>query len=167
MYHPAAGQRPRRRQGQSGKTQSVGCSRCRGGRQRRTGHFRYPLGKSENGSGDLFENRRCGSGRSGRAFAGNCTPTGIVSKLRDPEAAQKVRAFIQALGGAANIQRVDACAETRHRLVLEQETAVDETALNAAGVQGVMRLANRTLHLLVGLNADQYAAEMKGQLASA
>jgi PTS system glucose-specific IIC component len=94
-------------------------------------------------------------------------PAGIVSKLRDPEAAEKARAFIQALGGAANIQRVDACAETRLRLVLEQESAVDETALSAAGVQGVMRLANRTLHLLVGLNADQYAAEMRGQLAMA
>jgi hypothetical protein len=28
-----------------------------------------------------------------------------------------------------------------------------------------MRLANHTLHLIIGLNADQYAAEMQGQLA--
>jgi phosphotransferase system, EIIB len=46
--------------------------------------------------------------------------------------------YISALGGAENIVRVDACAETR----------------------GV-------LHLLVGLNADQDAAEMRGQLAAA
>ena len=93
-------------------------------------------------------------------------PAGIVSKLRDPEAAGKARDLIAALGGAGNIQRVDACAETRLRLVLGNDGAVNETALQAVGVAGVMRLANCTLHLVVGLNADQYAAEMRGQLAT-
>lgn len=92
-------------------------------------------------------------------------PAGIVSKLRDPEAADKARGVIAALGGAGNIQRVDACAETRLRLVVGDDDSVDEAALQAAGVAGVMRLTNHTLHLLVGLNADQYAAEMQGQLA--
>ena len=92
-------------------------------------------------------------------------PAGIVSKLRDPAAADKARQVIAALGGASNIQRVDACAETRLRLVVGNESSVDEGALQAAGVTGVMRLANHTLHLIVGLNADQYAAEMQGQLA--
>ena len=92
-------------------------------------------------------------------------PAGIVSKLRDPEAADKARQVIAALGGAGNIQRVDACAETRLRLVIGNAGSVDEGALQAAGVMGVMRLANQTLHLIVGLNADQYAAEMQGQLA--
>lgn len=92
-------------------------------------------------------------------------PAGIVSKLRDPEAAVKARGVIAALGGAGNIQRVDACAETRLRLVVGDDDSVDEAALQAAGVAGVMRLTNHTLHLLVGLNADQYAAEMQGQLA--
>ena len=95
------------------------------------------------------------------------TPTGIVSKLRDPEAAEKAKKLIAALGGAGNIQRVDACAETRLRLVVGNEGAVDEGALQAAGANGLMRLANNTVHLVVGLNADQYAAEMRGQLASA
>ncbi len=92
-------------------------------------------------------------------------PVGIVSKLRDPAAADKARQVIAALGGAGNIQRVDACAETRLRLVVGNEGSVDEGALHTAGVTGVMRLANHTLHLIVGLNADQYAAEMQGQLA--
>lgn len=91
-------------------------------------------------------------------------PAGIVSKLRDPEAAQKVKALIEALGGGVNIKRVDACAETRLRLELKDKTPIDETALRSAGVEGVMRLAGKTLHLLVGFNADQYAAEMRGQL---
>ncbi|MCC8999435.1 MAG: PTS glucose transporter subunit IIBC [Candidatus Contendobacter sp.] len=93
-------------------------------------------------------------------------PAGIVSKLRDPEAASKTRSIIAALGGASNIQRVDACAETRLRLVVAEEGPVNEAGLRAAGVDGVMRLANRTLHLVIGLNADQYAAEMRGQLAA-
>ncbi|HRD50938.1 MAG: PTS glucose transporter subunit IIBC [Candidatus Competibacter sp.] len=93
-------------------------------------------------------------------------PAGIVSKLRDPAAADKTRSIIAALGGTGNIQRVDACAETRLRLVVADDGPVNEAALQAAGVDGVMRLANRTLHLVIGLNADQYAAEMRGQLAA-
>ena len=93
-------------------------------------------------------------------------PAGIVSKLRDPAAAGKARDLIAALGGTGNIRRVDACAETRLRLVVGDDGPVNEAALRAAGVAGVMRLADRTLHLIVGLNADQYAAEMRGQLAA-
>ncbi|MDS4040617.1 MAG: PTS glucose/sucrose transporter subunit IIB, partial [Candidatus Competibacter sp.] len=93
-------------------------------------------------------------------------PAGIISRLRDPAAAGKARDIIAALGGTGNIQRVDACAETRLRLVVGNDGVVNEAALQAAGVAGVMRLANRTLHLVVGLNADQYAAEMRGQLAT-
>jgi PTS system glucose-specific IIC component len=90
---------------------------------------------------------------------------GVVSKLRDPDAARKVAAWITALGGAKNIARVDECAETRLRLVVHDLAAVDENTLANAGVDAVVKLPNNLLHLLVGLNADQYAAEMRGQLA--
>ena len=90
---------------------------------------------------------------------------GISPKLRDPEAAQKARDFLKALGGAKNVRKVESCAETRLRLVVGDETAINEDALRSAGAQGVMRLPDRVLHLLVGLNADQYAAEMRGQMA--
>ena len=89
---------------------------------------------------------------------------GIQPKLRDPLAAEKARALIDALGGKANIQRVDACAETRLRVVTTNGH-LDETALKTAGVEAVVKLPDRVLHLLTGLNADQYAAEMRGQLA--
>jgi phosphotransferase system IIB component len=71
----------------------------------------------------------------------------------------------KALGGKANIQRVDACAETRLRIVTTNG-ALDEAALKAAGIEAIVRLPPRVVHLLTGLNADQYAAEMRGQLAS-
>ncbi len=90
---------------------------------------------------------------------------GVISKLRDPDAAQKVAAWIAGLGGANNIERVDDCAETRLRVVIREETMVDESKLHQDGIEAVIRLPNKILHLLVGLNADQYAAEMKGQLA--
>ena len=66
--------------------------------------------------------------------------------------------------GKTNIQRVDACAETRLRIVTING-ALDEAALRAAGVEAVIKLPDHVVHLLTGLNADQYAAEMRGQLA--
>ena len=94
-------------------------------------------------------------------------PKGIAPKLRDAEAPLKARDLIKALGGARNISKVEACAETRLRVVVKDVTEVNEGALPAAGVHGVMRLPEAVLHLLVGLNADQYAAEMQAQLAHA
>ena len=38
-------------------------------------------------------------------------PAGLQPPLRDPDAARKAQAYIAALGGKANIVRVDACAE--------------------------------------------------------
>ena len=55
-------------------------------------------------------------------------------------------------------------SETRLRVVTTNG-ALDEAALKAAGVEAVVKLPDRVLHLLTGLNADQYAAEMRGQLA--
>ena len=90
---------------------------------------------------------------------------GVISKLRDPEAATKAAAWIMALGGAGNIERVDDCAQTRLRVVVHDDARVDEAALRAAGIEAVIKLAGNKLHLLAGLNADQYAAEMRAQLA--
>jgi PTS system glucose-specific IIC component len=90
---------------------------------------------------------------------------GVISKLRDPDAARKAAAWLAALGGAANVERIDACAETRLRVVLRDDTRANESALRSAGIEAVIKFPNRTFHLLAGLNADQYAAEMRGQLA--
>lgn len=92
-------------------------------------------------------------------------PAGLQPKLRDPDAARKASSFIAALGGKDNIERVDACAETRLRLVVQDEARIDESALLEEGIGSIVRLPGRTVHLLAGLNADQYAAEMQGQMA--
>ncbi len=86
----------------------------------------------------------------------------MVPKLRDAEAPQKVAAYIKALGGSGEIERVDVCAETRLRVVRKDGAqAVDEQMLLN---HGVVTLSNQIMHLIVGFNADQYAAEMNGQL---
>lgn len=92
-------------------------------------------------------------------------PAGLQPRLRDPDAARKASAYIAALGGKANIVRVDACAETRLRLVVRDNGQIREPALKAEGIAAIVKLDGQTLHLLAGLNADQYAAEMRGQLA--
>jgi len=91
---------------------------------------------------------------------------GVEAKLRDPDAARKAAAYVAALGGKENIVRVEACAETRLRLVVRDEQKINDDQLKAEGIAAVVRLPNNTCHLLAGLNADQYAAEMRGQLAA-
>jgi glucose PTS system EIICB or EIICBA component len=92
-------------------------------------------------------------------------PPGFQPRLRDPDAPRRARAYVAALGGRDNIVRVDACAETRLRLVLRDGARVEEDALKAEGVAALVPIDGQTLHLLAGLNADQYAAEMRGLLA--
>jgi PTS system glucose-specific IIC component len=93
--------------------------------------------------------------------------SGIQPRLRDADAARRANAYIVGLGGAGNIVRVDACAETRLRVVVRDESQVRESALRAEGIAAVVRLDGQVLHLLADLNADQYAAEMRAQLATA
>jgi PTS system glucose-specific IIC component len=92
-------------------------------------------------------------------------PAGIQPTLRDPDAARKANAYIAAVGGKGNVVRVDACAETRLRVVVRDGTRIDEVPLKAAGIAAVVMIDGKTYHLLAGLNADQYAAEMRAQLA--
>jgi glucose PTS system EIICB or EIICBA component len=92
-------------------------------------------------------------------------PKGVEPKLRDPLAPEKARDVIAALGGPRNIRKVESAAETRLRVVVADVSPVDDAALTAAGIGGMVEIGDGVLHLLAGLNADQYAAEIRGQLA--
>ena len=83
----------------------------------------------------------------------------------DSNAEAKIQKFVESLGGKDNIAGVSAMAETRLRLEVKDQSKVDQASLTKAGVQGIMKLANNTLHLIVGLNASQYASEMESQLS--
>jgi len=84
----------------------------------------------------------------------------------DPKAAHNVQAIITAIGGKSNIRQVKSVALTRLRIEVADSAIVNESALKDAGVEGILRLPGGKLHLLVGLNAEQYATEMNGQLAT-
>ncbi|MGG6297927.1 glucose-specific PTS transporter subunit IIBC [Leptolyngbya sp. AN02str] len=89
----------------------------------------------------------------------------VATASVDAAALSRVQDMVAALGGKANIRRVDPVALTRLRVEVEDSTRVNEEALQAAGVQGVLRLEGGVLHVLVGLGADQYAEEMSRRLA--
>ncbi len=90
----------------------------------------------------------------------------LKPRARDPLAPEKARAILAALGGTDNVRLSESAAETRLRVAVGDGAKLDEAALTAAGVQGILRLPDNVLHLIVGLNADQYAAEMKAAMVS-
>jgi PTS system N-acetylglucosamine-specific IIC component len=75
----------------------------------------------------------------------------------------RTQQFVQALGGPTNINDVQVAAGTRLRVVVRDGTKIDTAALRAAGALGVMPLRD-AVHVLVGVGADQYAADMQGRL---
>ncbi|VUD51479.1 PTS system glucose-specific EIICB component [Thalassocella blandensis] len=102
---------------------------------------------------------------SGAATASSAPVAKVQKPALSEEALAKVSSIISGLGQSGNIKRVNAFAETRLRLELNNCNDIDQAVLEAAGVQGIMQLAGDTIHLIVGLNADQYADAMNKQLA--
>ncbi len=76
------------------------------------------------------------------------------------------RAFVEALGGPANLVSVGACT-TRLRLVVNNQDAIDEAGLRALGARGLVRPSARDLQVVVGATADQLAREIGDVLAAA
>jgi len=74
------------------------------------------------------------------------------------------RGYIDALGGAANLESVDACT-TRLRLVLRERSRADAEALRRLGASGTVNVGAAGLQVVVGPVADQLAAEIRACLA--
>ena len=75
-------------------------------------------------------------------------------------------AYINALGGASNIASLDACT-TRLRLVMVDQSRVDEAALKRLGARGMIKPSATALQVVVGAEADQVAGEMRIALRTA
>src|SRR5579864_781757 len=86
-----------------------------------------------------------------------------IAAAEAPAAGDQARGYLAALGGAANIASLDACA-TRLRLTGANESAVDLPALKRLGAAGTGRPAANALQVVVGPIADQLAGEMRGLL---
>src|SRR5262249_35222574 len=72
-------------------------------------------------------------------------------------------AWVHALGGARNIVTIDACT-TRLRLIVANQSAVDEPALKKLGARGVVRPSAEALQVVVGPIADQLASDIRTEL---
>ena len=69
-------------------------------------------------------------------------------------------AFVLALGGASNLRSIDACT-TRLRLLVGDQSMVDEKRLRALGAVGFVRPSADGLQVVVGPIADAVAMEMR------
>jgi PTS system N-acetylglucosamine-specific IIC component len=76
------------------------------------------------------------------------------------EAGERGAAFVAALGGSANLSTIDACT-TRLRLVVVDQSMVDEPRLKALGARGLLRPSAQGLQVVLGPIADQVATEMR------
>ncbi|MGR2680773.1 N-acetylglucosamine-specific PTS transporter subunit IIBC [Chromobacterium haemolyticum] len=79
---------------------------------------------------------------------------------------ERARAFIAALGGAANLKSVDACT-TRLRLQVASNDKVSEAALKALGSRGLIKPAAGSVQVVLGPEADLIADEIRVALGAA
>ncbi|AVG15970.1 PTS glucose transporter subunit IIBC [Chromobacterium vaccinii] len=92
------------------------------------------------------------------------SPAPAAAPAAPPAAAAKadVSALKQALGGPANLGKVEAIAHTRLRVELKDAARFNEAAARAAGVSAVTQVAPGVLHLIVGDQATALAAALQG-----
>jgi N-acetylglucosamine PTS system EIICBA or EIICB component len=86
-------------------------------------------------------------------------PTGTV------EAGGAGAGWVHALGGANNLQAIDACT-TRLRLTVRDNVAVNEPEMRRLGARGFVRPSAGTLQVVVGPIADQLAGDIRAAMRS-
>jgi N-acetylglucosamine PTS system EIICBA or EIICB component len=84
----------------------------------------------------------------------------VGEEIADAPAGGRGEAFVLALGGAGNLRSIDACT-TRLRLVVADQSKVNEPALKALGAVGVLRPSAEGLQVVLGPIADAVAMEMR------
>jgi len=75
-------------------------------------------------------------------------------------------ALVAALGGAANLESIDACT-TRLRLIVTDQSRIDEGALKALGSRGIVKPSARAAQVVLGPIADAVAMEMRDAIGAA
>lgn len=72
-------------------------------------------------------------------------------------------AVVAALGGPANIGSIDACI-TRLRLIVHDESLLDEPELKKLGALGIIRLGKGSVHAIFGMEAEKLKDRIKAIL---
>ena len=80
-------------------------------------------------------------------------------------ASERGAAFVAALGGSANLTSVGACT-TRLRLMVADQSVIDEARLRALGSRGLIKPSSNAVQIVLGPIADQVAVEMRDAMAS-
>lgn len=83
-----------------------------------------------------------------------------------PAESNRAAQWVEVLGGKANIVEAEAIAETRLRVIVADSSLVNRPALIETGVKASTEVSPGVWHLIVGLDADHYAAVLNRKLAS-
>ena len=70
--------------------------------------------------------------------------------------------WLAALGGAANVRKVEAVAGDRLRVEVADAALVDQAALQQLGASGVTAFSGTLLHIVLNSDAGDYAAALQG-----
>jgi PTS system N-acetylglucosamine-specific IIB component len=76
--------------------------------------------------------------------------------------ASKAEKIVAGLGGLDNIEGVEGCI-TRLRTEVRDPGLVDEAALKAAGVHGVVKMGS-AIQVVIGTDADPIAADIEAMM---
>jgi PTS system N-acetylglucosamine-specific IIC component len=87
----------------------------------------------------------------------------VESAVADAAPEGRAVAYIEALGGPANLVTIDACA-TRLRLTIASQSVVNADQLKRLGARGVVRPSETALQVVIGPEADMIAGEMRAVL---
>jgi len=79
----------------------------------------------------------------------------------EPWVREAATPMLAALGGRANLSKIEAVAFTRLRVELKDGAKFDEAAAKVAGVVAVMKVGPGVQHLIVGDKAEQFASAIK------
>jgi PTS system N-acetylglucosamine-specific IIC component len=77
---------------------------------------------------------------------------------------ERAEQILPLIGGQANIVNLDACI-TRLRLVLKDESVVNESALKKLGAAGIIRLGKGNVQIVFGTESELIKEEMKKMIA--
>jgi PTS system N-acetylglucosamine-specific IIC component len=72
----------------------------------------------------------------------------------------RAEALLDAVGGAANVERVSSCS-SRLRLLVRDKDRIDDAALTALGARGVIRLGDRVVHVVLGPDAERIGQALR------
>ncbi len=89
-------------------------------------------------------------------------PAALTESLR-PEDESRAEVLLFAMGGASNVEAMSTCS-SRLRVLVREGELINIAALDALGARGVVRLGDRTLHVVLGPDAERVGESLRRRL---